>query len=172
MVGHVLLIDDLNLKAKDFALQWKSMVRKALQLKHYNSMDDNTLVEIDMPIYPLLARTLDRGMDRSIVGDFFVKAGKERMQTGFPMSEVIYALNLAQKVVIEYMMSEYAPENSMQMYQAMGTLTQVSEFCLLGSFYISKGFLEETYTAMSSRDNVSDALLKKYLRDDFFFKKD
>jgi hypothetical protein len=57
------------------------------------------------------------------------------------------------------------------MYQSMGTLTKVAEFCLLASFYISKGFLEETYTHMSSHDNVSDELLKKYFKDDFFFKK-
>jgi len=69
-------------------------------------------------------------------------------------------------------MTEFAPENSMQMYASMGALTQVAEFCILGSFYISRGFLEETYTSMSSRDKISEELLKKYLRDDFFFKKE
>jgi hypothetical protein len=56
------------------------------------------------------------------------------------------------------------------MYQSMGALSQVAEFCLLGSFYITKGFLEETYTSMSVHDQVSEEILKKYLRDDFFFK--
>ena len=169
MVDHS-LIDNLNLKARDFAVKWKNMVRKAQQLKHYNSMDDDTLVEADRPIYPLLARTLDRGLDRSLVGEFFVKMGKERMRAGSPISEVIYALSLVQKVVIEYIMTEFAPENPMRMYQSMGALTQISEFCLLGSFYISRGFLEETYTHMSSKDKVSEELLKKYFKDDFFFK--
>ena len=169
MVDHA-LIDDLTLKARDFALRWKNMVRKAQQLKHYNAMDDESLIESDQPIYPLLARTLDRGLDRSLVGGFFVTMGKDRMREGYPISEVIYALNLAQKVVIEYLMTEFAPENPMRMYQSMGALTQVAEFCLLGSFYISRGFLEETYTRMSSNDEVSEELLKKYFRDDFFFK--
>ena len=169
MVDHA-LIDDLNLKARDFAIRWKNMVRKAQQLKHYNSMNDDSLIESDQPIYPLLARTLDRGLDRSLVGGFFVTMGKERMRDGYPISELIYALNLVQKVVIEYLMTEFAPENSMRMYQSMGALTQVAEFCLLGSFYISRGFLEETYTHMSSNDQVSEELLKKYFKDDFFFK--
>jgi hypothetical protein len=56
------------------------------------------------------------------------------------------------------------------MYQAMGALTRVAEFFLLGSFYATKGFLEETYTSMSSSDKVSEELLKKYFKDDFFFK--
>ena len=169
MVDHS-LIDNLNLNAQDFAFRWKTMVRKAHQLNHYNKIDDDTLTKMNRPIYPLLARTLDRGLDRSIVGGFFVTMGKERMKDGFPISEVIYALNLTQKIVIEYVMTEYAPENSMRMYQSMGFLAQVAEFCLLASFYISKGFLEEIYSSMSNHDKVSEELLKKYFRDEFFFK--
>ena len=171
MIDRV-LIDTLNLKSRDFAIRWKDVIRKNPQLKQYNDMDDGALIEEDMPFYPLLARTLDRGLDRSLVGDFFVKMGKNKMRGGFPISEVIFALNLDEKLVIEYLMTEFAPENPMRMYQSMGALTRVAEFCLLGSFYISKGFLEETYISMSASDKVSEELLKKYFKDDFFFKKE
>jgi len=170
MVDHV-LIDSLVLKAGDFAIKWKNMVRKAIQLKHYNSMDDDTLIENDKPLYGLLSRTLDRGLDRSLVGDFFVRLGKERLQGGFPISEIIYAMNLAERIVIEYIMTEFAPESPVRMYQSMGVISQVSEFFLLGCFYITKGFLEAVYTKMNVHDSVSEELLKKYFNDDFFFKK-
>ena len=169
MVDRI-LIDTLNLKSHDFAIRWKNLIRKTPQLEHYNSMDDETLIEADKPFYPLLARALDRGLDRSLVGDFFVKLGKTRLREGFPVSEVIYAINLIHQVVIEYLMTEFAPENPMRMYQAMGAMTKIAEFFLLGGFYITKGFLEETYTRMSSHDEISDELLKKYFKDDFFFK--
>jgi hypothetical protein len=169
MIDRV-LIDTLNLRARDFAVRWKNSVRRNPQLKHYNKMNDDELVDADMPIYPLLARTLDRGLDRSLMGDFFVRSGKERMQSGFPISEVIFAINLAQKTVIEYLMTEFAPENPMRMYQAMGALTTIAEFCLLGGYYVTKGFLEETYTHMSNQDKVSEELLRKYFKDEFFFK--
>jgi hypothetical protein len=170
MVDHV-LIDSLVLKAGDFAIKWKNMVRKANQLKHYNSMDDDTLIENDKPIYGLLSRTLDRGLDRSLVGDFFVRLGKERLQGGFPISEIIYTMNLAERIVIEYIMTEFAPESPVRMYQSMGVISQVSEFFLLGCFYTTKGFLEAVYTKMNVHDSVSEELLKKYFNDDFFFKK-
>jgi hypothetical protein len=166
------LIDTLNLKAPDFARRWKDRIRKASQLKHYNQLEDDALINADLPFYSLLARTLDRGLDRALVGDFFVKLGKDRMQESFPVSEVIYAMNLTQQVVIEFIMTDYAPESPVKMYQAMGIVVRVSEFFLLGCFYLTKGFLEATYTNMSSRDAVSEELLKKYFRDDFFFKKD
>jgi len=165
-----ILIDSLNLRSRDFAVRWKDQIRNAEQLKHYQTLDDEILIEKSKPCFPLLSRTLDRGLDRSLVGGFFVKVGKERLHGGFPVSEVIYALSVMQKVVIEFIMTEFAPDNPMRMYQSMGALTRIAEFFLLGSFYLTKGFLEETYTSMSSHDKVSEELLKKYLRDDFFFK--
>jgi hypothetical protein len=69
-------------------------------------------------------------------------------------------------------MTDFVLDSTLRMYQAMGVVTQVSEFFLLGSFYLIKGFLEETYVHMSSRDAVSEELLRKYFRDDFFFKKE
>jgi hypothetical protein len=166
------LVDTFNLQARQFAVRWKDYIRKAPQLKHYNALDDEALIESDKGFYPLLARTLSRGLDRSALGDFFVHLGKKRMDDGFPVSEVIYAVNLSQKVVIEHIMTDYAPENTLRMYQSMGIITQVSEFFLLGCFYLTKGVLEATYTHMNSNDKVSEELLKKYFRDDFFFKKD
>jgi hypothetical protein len=169
MIDHV-VIDTLNLMAKDFAGKWKNLIRKNPQLKHYNSLSDAALIEADSPFYPLLARTLDRGLDRATVGDFFVKLGKSRVQEGFPVSEVIYASNLAQQVIINYLMNDFALDNPVRMYQAMGMVNKVSEFFLLGCFYLIKGFLEETYVRMNQNDAVSEELLKKYFKDDFFFK--
>ncbi|MDR1389076.1 MAG: hypothetical protein LBJ31_03785 [Treponema sp.] len=169
MVDRV-LIDTLSLQSRDFAVRWKSLIRKAPQLKHYNGMDDDALVEADERFYPLLAKTLDRGMDRAVLGDFFVRLGKKRMDEGFPVSEVIYAVNLAEQVVITYLMTDFVLDNSSRMYQAMGVVNRVAEFFLLGCFYLTKGFLEATYTMMNKNDAVSEELLKKYFRDDFFFK--
>jgi hypothetical protein len=171
MVDQV-FIDTLNLRARDFAVRWKDKIHRSSQLKNYNVLADDSLIEGDMPLYPLLARTLDRGLDRTMVGEFFVKLGKARMADGFPISEVIYAVNLAEQVVIEYIMTDFVLDSTVRMYQAMGIVTKVSEFFLLGCFYLTKGFLEATYTHMSRNDAVSEELLKKYFRDDFFFKKD
>ena len=169
MIDRV-LIDNLSLRARDFAVRYKNSIRNNPQLKHFNTIDDDTLIEFNMRYYPLLARTLDRGLDRTQVGEFFVTMGKERMRMGFPMSEVIFALSIIQDGVIEYIMTEFAPENPMRMYQAMGVLTKIADFFLLGSFYITKGFLEETYTNMSKNDDISNDLMNKYFKDDFFFK--
>jgi hypothetical protein len=169
MIDRV-LIDTFNIRARDFAMKWKNKLRKTTHLKHYLELDDEVLIEAGSCIFPLLSYTLDRGLDRSRIGIYFVKLGKQRLQAGFPVSEVIYGLNLAQKVVIEYIMTEFAPENPMRMYQSLSALTTVSEFFLLGSMYVTKGFLEETYTKMKAQDKSIIELFRQYFKDDFFFK--
>jgi hypothetical protein len=170
MVDRI-LIDTLKFKADDFGLKWKNLIRKTQSLKHYQTLDDESLKGMGAAYYPLLARCLERGMDRSLIGDFFVKTGKDRMENGFPVSEIIYSISLLQKIVIEYLMTDFVLDSSVRMYQAMGVVTQIAEFFLLGSFYLIKGFLEQTYVMMNSKDSVSEELLRKYFRDDFFFKK-
>ncbi|MDR2029480.1 MAG: hypothetical protein LBP93_08080 [Treponema sp.] len=171
MVDRV-LIDTLNFKSRDLAVRWKDLIRKAPHLKHYNDLTNDNLIEANARFYPLLARSLERGLDRSVVGGFFVKLGKERMGSGFPVSEAIYAVNLSQQTVIEYLMTDFVLDNTVKMYQAMGLITKVAEFFLLASFYMTKGFLEETYAKMNLNDNISEELLRKYFKDDFFFKND
>jgi hypothetical protein len=166
------LFDVFTLQADQFAVKWKDQIRNTAHLKHYNGLNDQALIEANTPFYPILGRTLSRGLDRSLVGEFFVKLGKRQMDGGFPVSEAVYAVNLSHKVVIEYIMGEYAPESPLRMYQSMGIMTQAAEFFLLGCFYLTKGFLEATYTHMNYQDKVSKELLQKYFRDDFFFKKD
>ncbi|WP_010263792.1 hypothetical protein [Treponema primitia] len=166
------IIDTLNINARDLAKKWKDLIRKAPQLKQYAALDDEGIIDEGASIYPLLARTLDRGLDRAALGDFFVRMGKDKMREGFPISEVIYGVNLSEQVVIQYIMTDFVLDSTIRMYQAMGVVNNVAEFFLLGCFYLTKGFLEATYTNMKGKDSVSEELLKKYFRDDFFFKKD
>ena len=133
-------------------------------------MKDEELVEVNSAFYPVLAKILDKGLDRNLLGNYFVNTGKKRMEQGFPVSEIIYAMNLAQKMIIEYIMTEYAPENPVRMYQSIEIISRISEFFILGCFYLSKGYLEMVYTGMSKKDKVSEEMLRKYFKDDFFFK--
>ena len=164
------LIDGLNFKARLLAESWKDQIRKASQLKHYNALSDEQLIDINSEFYPNLARNLERGMDKNSVGAFFVKLGKERMKMGFPISEVLFAVNLSQKVVHDFLTAECVVDSSFELYRIVDVMTRLSEYFLLGSFYLTKGFLEETYVAMKVKDSVSEDFIKRYLRDDFFFK--
>jgi hypothetical protein len=165
-----ILIDSLKYKSRELAEFWKDWIRKSPQLKRYNEFEDLALVELNADFYPVLANALERGVDKNSLGAFFVRLGKDRLSAEFPLSELLYSLNLTQKVVIEYLLTECVMENSMQMYQVVDVMTRISEFFLLGSYYMTKGFLEELYVLLNSQEELSEDLLKRYLRDDFSFK--
>jgi len=166
-----ILIDSLNLKSRDFAVKWKNLLRGEPRFIHYQAMDDDALIEAGKAIFPLLSQTLDRGVDRSLVSSFFIEVGRKRLHSGFTISEVLFGLNYAQKVVIEYITTEFAPENPMRMYQSLGALTNVSDFFLLSNMYVIRGFLEETYAKMNDHDKTTLEVFRKYFKDDLFFKK-
>jgi len=164
------LLDLLTYRNVPLASLWKDRVRSAAQLRHYHPLDDDTLVEMNADLYPVLARWFNKGKDTNALGAYFVNFGKARQTQGFPVSEVLYSMVLAEKVVVESMMSEGSLESSIQMYQAVDATMRISEFFLLGSFYLTKGFLEETYMHLNTTESVPEELLKRYFRDDFFFK--
>ncbi|MDR2447847.1 MAG: hypothetical protein LBD58_11280 [Treponema sp.] len=168
MVDRI-LIDTLTLKAHEFVQRWKYKLQKAPQLKRYNKLTGEQLND-HSGIYPVLAHTLDRGLDRSYVGGYFVGLAKKCRKEGYPVSEIVYAVGLAQQTVIEYIMNDFLIDNPLKIYQTMDTINRVADFFFLGCFYITKGFLEATYTEMSGKDAISEELLKKYFKDDFFFK--
>ena len=169
-MANNILIDTLNIQARDFGTRWKTLIRNSPQLKYYNNLTDDNLIETNSKIYPLLAKTLERGLNRAVVGDFFVILGKTLEKEAFPVSEIIYGINLAQQVVIGYMMTDLVVDNTALLNEAMKTINRVSEFFLLSCFYITKGFLEATYQKMNQTDEISEELLRKYFKDDFFFK--
>ncbi|MDR0409947.1 MAG: hypothetical protein LBH18_06075 [Spirochaetaceae bacterium] len=166
------LLATLDFKAKSLSKRWINLIRKEPHLKHYNSFTDEQLYEINTPLYRQLARALERGIDRKVLGSYFVHMGKNRMEKGIPISEVIYASSLSQKTVVDYITSEFMHTNPLAMYQIFGVIDKVNEFFFLGCFYIIKGFLEQTYKHLNHHHNISEDLLKIYFKDDFFFKTD
>ncbi|MDR2795670.1 MAG: hypothetical protein LBB47_03035 [Spirochaetaceae bacterium] len=166
------LIETFHFKAETLAGRWKNLIRKEPQLKHYNSFSDEQLCVLNAPLYPQLARSIERGIDRKLIGGYFVRIGKERMLKGFPVSEVVLAYSLCQKTVVDYISSEFVHDNTLALYQAFGAIGKINEFFFIGCFYMIKGFLEQMYENMNNNHNIPEDLLKTYFKDDFFFKKD
>ncbi|MDR2842128.1 MAG: hypothetical protein LBV52_02885 [Spirochaetaceae bacterium] len=164
------LIDTLNFKSTILGMRWKDEVRKNTQLIHYNSLNDDLLTRIGAGIFPELANFVEHGLNRSVLGSYFVKMGKGSVHRGYPISETVYGLRIGQQIILEYMESEFVLDNPVALYQTISIIPRVADFFLLGCFYVNKGFQEATFANMSAHDGVSEKLLRKYFKDDFFFK--
>jgi hypothetical protein len=166
------LIETFDSKAETIAKRWVKLIRNEARLKHYNELSDEQLCALNTPLYSRFARSIERGIDKKTLGSHFVRLGKNCMSKGFPISEMVLANNMSQKAVIEYIRSEFVYDDPLALYQVFGLIEKVNDFFFLGCFYMIKGFLERMYETMLANDSISEDVLRTYLKDDFFFKKD
>jgi hypothetical protein len=162
--------DVLSVNSESLAKIWIRKVRKAPNLKSYNNLDDDALIKINSRIYRTLALWFEKEADRNQIGAFFADIGKSRRREGFAVSEVAYALFLAQRAVLEYLTTDYLNDSSLALYNAMNLSGQVADFFLLGTYYMMKGYLEDTFIALNRDESMPIETLRKYFCDEFFFK--
>jgi len=164
------LMDVLIAKNEGIIRIWVQKVRNSPNLNKYNSLSDDELMVMNIDVFKILGRWIDRDVDKNLVGAFFVDLGKSRRKEGFPVSELSYSLLLAQRAVLEYLTNESLVDSSMILYQILNLSKQVADFFFLGSYYLVKGYLEDTYVALNRDEAMPDAVLRQYFGDDFFFK--
>lgn len=164
--------DTLSYRAKEISELWVTKVRKSEQMPHCRDYSDDQLMEIDSLLYPQLYRWIKGDLSRVELGKSCVKMGKSRHRLGFALSEIMFGLSLSEQAVSEVVIDSSILDNTMDMYRAIEISSLIAEFYLAASFYITKGFLESVFTQMSEKEGLSEATLKKYFKDDFFFKED
>jgi hypothetical protein len=164
------IVDDLTLNSETMARLWIKKVRKSDNMKVYNSLSDEKLIKINSRLYKILAKWFEKEIDKNQIGAFFVETGKERRTQGFSVSEVAFAILLAQRSVIEYITTSNLEDSAMALYSIVNLTSQVADFFLLGTYYMMKGYLEDTYIALNRDEAMPDDILKKYFNDEFFFK--
>ena len=164
------LMDVLTMKSDGITRIWIQKVRKSPNLKKYNSLDEQQLLELNRDLYKNLGFWFSKDIDKNQVGAFFARLGKTRLKEGYPVSEISFSLLLAQRSVLEYLSQECVADNSMVLYQVLDLTRQVADFFFLGSYYMLKGYLEDAYLGLHNKESLSEEVLKKYLSDEFFFK--
>lgn len=151
--------------------RWLAKIRSAQNLKSFRTLSDAELLSLHGEIMSKLARWFEKEADKNEIGGFFVMVGKEYCALGISVSELTMALSQDRKAVVEYLLANEELEGAHRIYALMDTADQVADFFMLGSYYLTKGFLEETFLRMGRGEKMSNEVLGKYFKDDFFFKK-
>jgi len=154
----------------EIADNWLGKIHSAPNLKSFRSLSDAELRSLCDEIVRKLARWFEKEADKNEIGGFFVMVGKEYCALGISVSELTMALSQARKAVVEYLLANEDLEGAHRIYALMDSADQVADFFMLGSYYLTKGFLEETFLRMRHGEKMTDEVLSKYLKDDFFFK--
>jgi hypothetical protein len=156
--------------ASGVARRWVAKIRSAENLNGLKALSDAELVSVHGEIMRKLGRWFDKSADKNEIGAFFVMMGKEYCAQGIPLSELTFSLNLDRKAVTDYVVDSENLEGAHRIYALMEALDQVGDFFFLGAYYLTKGFLEETFVRMKYDQRLDDETLNRYFPDDFFFK--
>jgi hypothetical protein len=133
-------------------------------------VEDAELLSIHGEIIRKLGRWFDKSADKNEIGAFFVMVGKEYCAQSIPLSELMFALNLDRKAVTEHIVEGEELEGAHRIFALMEVLDEVGDFFFLGAYYLTKGYLEDTFTRLRKEQCLDDETLNRYLPDDFFFK--
>jgi hypothetical protein len=150
--------------------RWLEKLRKAGNLPSIGAIPDSELLSIHAEIMRKLARWFDRSADKNEIGAFFVMMGKEYCAQGIPLSELTFSLNLDRKAVTEHIVDGEELEGAHRIYAVMEVLDRVGDFFFLGLYYLTKGYLEDTFCRIRKEQCLDDETLNRYFPDDFFFK--
>lgn len=156
--------------AHELGERWLSKLRAAENLKSFRALSDSELLSLHEEILRKLARWFEKEADKNEIGAFFVMVGKEYCALNISVSELTMALTQDRKAVVEYLVASEDLEGAHRIYALMDAADQVADFFMLGSYYLTKGFLEETFIRLQRGEKMSNAVLTKYFKDDFFFK--
>ncbi len=164
------LEDILAGTAPEVGKRWLSKIRAARNTRALGLIKDEELLSIHEEAMRKLGRWFDQSADKNEIGGFFVMVGKEYCAMGIPVSELTFALNLDRKAVTEYLIESEELEGAHRMYALMDAVDRVADFYMLSAYYMTKGYLEETFVRMKKGEKLPDQALTKYFKDDFFFK--
>jgi hypothetical protein len=150
--------------------RWIAKLHKADNVSAFAALDEAELISIHGEIIRKLGRWFDKSADKNEIGAFFVMMGKEYCAQSIPLSELTFALNLGRKAVTEHIVEGEELEGAHRIYALMEVLDEVGDFFFLGSYYLTKGYLEDTFVRLRAEQRLDDETLNKYLPDNFYFK--
>jgi hypothetical protein len=157
-------------KTPEIGRRWLVKIRKSENLRGLGVLGDSELLAIHNEVMGKLARWFEKEAGKNEIGGFFVGLGKEYCSRGIPISELTMAFVHLRKIVTDYLLEVEDLEGAHRIYALMEAVDSLSDFYMFGSYYLTKGFLEETFLKMSAGEKLSKEVIGKYLKDDFFFK--
>ena len=157
------LIAILETNLDNLTETWVTEVKRSEYLETYNKLDDDVLHKRGNILFSNLQDWLLKGALNDEVADYFQKIGIERINEGFPLSEVYYALYLEKKVLWSFVAWKDEVTGVLKARDAIEYITVINNYFDLGDFYIIRGYIHELYTHISDSDKFTKEELENLL---------
>lgn len=158
--------------ATKIAERWTKTVRHSKHMKEFQRIEDDRLTIMNARVYEHLATWLQEGAPKEEVAEYFLTVAKRRFQAGIPLVEAHYAFYLSKREIWHYLQDQSALSDSLSLVIALDMLIAIYDYFDLGSFYVTRGYLEAMYGDMAAKEKIKPALLNRYFLDHQYFKEE
>lgn len=151
---------------------WISEIKKSEYMEHYLSLSEGELFERGKLVYRNLIDWLASGASNDKAEHYFEGVGSNRLEEGFSLTEVNYALYKSKNLIQRYISENAEITEHLNRQKLITFLTIVSNFFDLAVFYISRGYYNELYLRLEETQKLSKEELKKLVQKGSIDKKD
>lgn len=155
------LIAILETNLNKLTKTWVKEIKSSEYLETYNKLPDKELFSRGNILFSNLQDWLMKGASNDEVVDYFQKIGSDRINEGFPLSEVYYALYLEKKVLWNYVAEKDEVTGVLKAQDAIEFMTVINNYFDLGNFYIIRGYMHELYSHLTKSDKFTKEELEE-----------
>lgn len=143
--------------------KWASEMKASEYMEHYKTLNDEELKRRGEAVYLNLIKWVESGAKSDQTADYFENVGSDRLQEGFSLTEVYYAIHLVKKVLFEALMTDESFKNLIEPSENIELITSIANYFDLGNFFVVRGFHHEMMnrlenTGKFSKDELSSLM--------------
>jgi hypothetical protein len=157
------LIAILEKHLDDLTDSWVSEVKNSDYLETYQKLSDQKLFSRGNVLFSNLQDWLLNGASNDEAAKYFQEIGKERINEGFPISEVYYALYLEKKVLWSFVAWKDEVAGILTARDAIEFMSEINNYFDLGNFNIIRGYMHNLYSNISDSDKFTKKELENIL---------
>lgn len=137
------LIELIEKDADRLTKCWLADVRKHPDTITYHRFDEKMLYERAHKVYSQIGKWVSRETSKEDIARFYTALGKERREEGFPLAEVVYALQLTKRHLWLKVLSDGMLDSAMDLIKALELNNRVVLFFDRAIFYTTVGYESE-----------------------------
>ncbi len=149
---------------------WEQEVKKCEYLETYRSLSAEDLRAKGKLLFENLLHWLQTGASNDDAAKYFQQVGIERINEGFPLSEIYYALYLEKKVLWSFVVVKEEITGKLNAVDAIEFMSVINNYFELGNFYIIRGYMNELYKTLKQTGKFTEEELKNIISNGALFK--
>ena len=132
--------------------RWVEMIQTHPATASYHTLDDEPLENSILQVYRNLGDYMDQPYDDDYLGNFFMNIGRARREQNVPLHELIFAIHLVRRNVMEFIMDEGVFNSTLDYHQVTEFWRRVMNFFDKNIYFVVIGFNEQEKSAAAESD--------------------